>query len=110
MALTSDQIRGSGKGKAVNIVHTWKDHLWDMGGKEDPPTPRAVQLNQKTGSEVGGEGSLSGTPDAPAEIISESPGKGFSQSQHEPLATPPIEEINPLSQQGDFSRIAGKIF
>ena len=31
---------GSGsdtKGKAVAVLHTWKDHLWGMGSKGDPP-------------------------------------------------------------------------
>ena len=39
MALPGDQIRkaAQGKGKAVNISHTWKDHLWDMGSKKDIP-------------------------------------------------------------------------
>ncbi|KAK7055104.1 eukaryotic translation initiation factor SUI1 family protein [Favolaschia claudopus] len=40
MALASDNIRnGQEKGKAVYILHTWKDHLWDMGRKTDIPEP-----------------------------------------------------------------------
>ena len=39
MALPGDQIRKAtqGKGKAVHIYHTWKDHLWDIGSKKDIP-------------------------------------------------------------------------
>jgi len=39
MALPGDQLRkvAQGKGKAVHIAHTWKDHLWDMGSKKDIP-------------------------------------------------------------------------
>ncbi|KAJ7657881.1 eukaryotic translation initiation factor SUI1 family protein [Mycena polygramma] len=39
MALPSDQIQAGRqeKGKAVYILHTWKDHLWDMGSKPDVP-------------------------------------------------------------------------
>jgi translation initiation factor 2D len=39
MALPGDQIQkaAQGKGKAVHIFHTWKDHLWDMGSKKDIP-------------------------------------------------------------------------
>lgn len=92
MALKSDQIEGSGKGKAVNIVHVWKDHLWEMGGKEDPPAPRVIEFKQKTDSEVGGD------PDAPVESTSGSPGEGSSQPREEPPALP----TNPLSQQGIF--------
>ena len=37
MALPSNQLLKAedGKGKAVYISHTWKDHLWDMGSKKD---------------------------------------------------------------------------
>ena len=105
MALTSDQVRGAGKGKAVNIVHTWKDHLWEMGGREDPPAPRVIEFNQRTDSEVGAEVSASGDPDALAGLKPEGPGERPSQPQDEPLITPP-KEVNPLSQQGKISRIA----
>lgn len=107
MALTSDQIREAGKGKAVNIVHTWKDHLWEMGGKDDPPAPRVVELTQKTDSETGGEGISSDDLDTPAESKPEGLGEGPSQPQVEPLTAPPKEETNPLSQQGNFSHVLG---
>lgn len=100
MALRGDQIGGPGKGKAVNIVHTWKDHLWEMGGKEDPPAPRVAELNRETGSEAGGEGPPISNPDPPAEITPGSSGEGSPQLRGEPLATPPEEEANRLSQQG----------
>ena len=29
--------RAGGKEKAVQVLHTWKDHLFDMGNKADPP-------------------------------------------------------------------------
>jgi translation initiation factor 2D len=25
------------EGKAVLLIHTWKDHLWDMGSKPNVP-------------------------------------------------------------------------
>ena len=39
MALPSDQLRSSAKekGKAVLVVHAWKDFLFDMGSKTDLP-------------------------------------------------------------------------
>jgi len=38
MALPSNQLKPAGKkGKAVLIIHTWKDHLWEMGSKGDMP-------------------------------------------------------------------------
>jgi translation initiation factor 2D len=94
MALKGDQVGRSGKGKAVNIVHMWKDHLWEMGGKEDPPAPRVIELNRKTDTEADGEDPPSSDPDAPAETTSGSPGEGQPQDKS------PKEETNPLSQQG----------
>lgn len=99
MALTGDQVGGSGKGKAANIVHTWKDHLWEMGSKEDPPSPRVIELNQTSASKFG-EDPHSGDPDDPAANTSGSPEEEPSQPQDKPPATPLKEEMNPLSQQG----------
>ncbi|KAF8637107.1 hypothetical protein AX17_003011 [Amanita inopinata Kibby_2008] len=49
MAVPSDQMRDGDKGKAVLVVHTWKDHLWDMGSKADVPEPIAIQTPQNAG-------------------------------------------------------------
>jgi translation initiation factor 2D len=48
MALPSDQLKvdGKEKGKAVHIIHTWKDHLWDMGSKGD--IPEATSIHSST--------------------------------------------------------------
>lgn len=48
MAVTSDTLREADekdtKGKAVYVLHTWKDSLWDMGvsSKMDVPEPREI--------------------------------------------------------------------
>ncbi|KAJ7145797.1 hypothetical protein C8R44DRAFT_755904 [Mycena epipterygia] len=49
MALPSDQIQEGRqeKGKAVYVLHTWKDHLWDMGSKPDMPAPTSFALEQE---------------------------------------------------------------
>ena len=55
MAVSSDTLRQSEevdvKGKAVIILHTWKDALWDMGSskKADPPAPRTIQASPDSG-------------------------------------------------------------
>ncbi|KAF9007008.1 hypothetical protein BDQ17DRAFT_1423096 [Cyathus striatus] len=45
MALPSDLLREGGreKGKAVHVLHTWKDHLWDMGAKGDVPPGDVIE-------------------------------------------------------------------
>ena len=72
MAVSSDTLRQSEevdvKGKAVIVLHTWKDALWDMGSskKADPPAPRTIQASPDSGNEgstqpggsAGGEASV----------------------------------------------------
>jgi len=54
MAIDAGKIgRGVTKGKAVIVLHTWKDQLWAIGSKGDPP--EAVPV-----SETGGEGTGAG--------------------------------------------------
>jgi len=38
MLLDSEDIKEDEKGKAVHILHTWKDTLWQSGSKPDPPS------------------------------------------------------------------------
>jgi len=43
MALFSDEIREDGrKGKAVFVLHTWKDCLWELGTGGD--VPEAIEI------------------------------------------------------------------
>ncbi|KAL4071554.1 hypothetical protein V8B97DRAFT_2042362 [Scleroderma yunnanense] len=37
LAADLNVVGACGKGKAVHVLHTWKDHLFDMGNKGDPP-------------------------------------------------------------------------
>ncbi|KDR74004.1 hypothetical protein GALMADRAFT_250730 [Galerina marginata CBS 339.88] len=86
MALPSDRLRtaAGGKGKAVHIAHTWKDHLWDMGSKKDIPedtlltTNSVEEVDQEQDQEwnddetatmpPASENPASPTPDAPSSI------------------------------------------
>ena len=57
MAVSSDTLRSAEetdiKGKAVYVLHTWKDALWEMGPskKTDPPPPREVQAQPAENTE-----------------------------------------------------------
>ncbi|KAG7087712.1 hypothetical protein E1B28_013659 [Marasmius oreades] len=50
MAVSSDQLVDGGKekGKAVLVLHTWKDHLWGLGSKEEPPADVPIQTGANT--------------------------------------------------------------
>lgn len=43
MTLPSDLVEGGTKGKALTLLHAWKDQLWEMGGEERPPRPRLLR-------------------------------------------------------------------
>ncbi|KAF8591696.1 hypothetical protein K439DRAFT_1401788 [Ramaria rubella] len=39
MAVHAEELKESAKGKAVHVLHTFGDSLWEMGGKSEPPKP-----------------------------------------------------------------------
>lgn len=56
MALDADKIdHGVTKGKAVIVLHTWKDHLWAIGSKGEPPEDVAVSARGDEETGVGGD-------------------------------------------------------
>ncbi|KZP05816.1 hypothetical protein FIBSPDRAFT_963615 [Athelia psychrophila] len=70
MALSAEDVRArgereneKGRGKAVLVLHTWKDCLWEMGAGGDVPAPQNVgeaaeseqqQGEEHVGAQVGG--------------------------------------------------------
>ncbi|KAF9478572.1 eukaryotic translation initiation factor SUI1 family protein [Pholiota conissans] len=68
MALPSDQLRSpvKEKGKAVHVIQTWKDHLWDMGSKGDIPADTVLDQEGEDISdsedEKGGSNEAAATP------------------------------------------------
>ncbi|KAF7329716.1 Eukaryotic translation initiation factor SUI1 family protein [Mycena kentingensis (nom. inval.)] len=75
MALSGDQIQSGRqeKGKAVYTLHTWKDHLWDMGSKGDMPESLPMDTDAEPDSTI---------PDAP------SPPTLDSLTVNDPVASP----------------------
>lgn len=68
LLLDSKDIKEDEKGKAVHVLHTWKDALWQSGKKGDPPTDvpnlkAAREAHAKTsegaGAATGGAGEVS---------------------------------------------------
>ena len=37
LAVDLGVVKDGGKGKAVHVLHSWKDYLFDLGSKVDPP-------------------------------------------------------------------------
>ncbi|RDB15094.1 Eukaryotic translation initiation factor 2D [Hypsizygus marmoreus] len=77
MALPGDMIdAGQEKGKAVYVLHTWKDHLWEMGSKGDVPEPTPIgsgaeeQTSQPADSDAAGDGSQQAADSPPTNDLS----------------------------------------
>jgi len=49
MAIPGDQMTGDAKGKAVFVLQTWNDHLWEMGSNGDVPESRVWGGPQEEG-------------------------------------------------------------
>ena len=80
MAVDADKIdRGVTKGKAVIVFHTWKDHLWTIGSKGEPPEAVGVSVAGGEGADVG-DGKDAGADggaevgDEPVEEVVDGPG------------------------------------
>ena len=48
MAVRGDDMGEDGKkGKAVYVLHTWKDCLWELGGGGEVPEPRNLEVESR---------------------------------------------------------------
>jgi translation initiation factor 2D len=101
------------KGKAVLVLHTWKDWLWDMGSKGDVPLPTPLAL-RADGDKEGGEAekeSLSGAADEVDTMVGAIAVLGVSEdAQAEAASSPPpsAEDAvpqNTLTPQGKVMKL-----
>jgi translation initiation factor 2D len=76
LAVDADKInRGVTKGKAVILLHTWKDHLWAIGSKGEPP--EAVSSSAVGGQDTAGVGDeKDGGADSGGVVADAPPGEG----------------------------------
>ncbi|KAL1684705.1 hypothetical protein GGG16DRAFT_67781 [Schizophyllum commune] len=86
MALSSDELKEDHKGKAVLITHTWKDHLWEMGPKTEPP-----------------EDILLTAPTADGQADADSDDEAGGPVSNEPAATP--ERKGPVYTPAEVSQL-----
>lgn len=78
MAVDTDKVnRGVTKGKAVIMLHTWKDHLWAIGSRGEPP--EAVSASAM-GEDTGVGDDRDGDADGGGESADAPPGEG-----HQPV-------------------------
>jgi translation initiation factor 2D len=99
MAIDADKINhGVTKGKAVIVLHTWKDYLWAIGSKGEPPEAVAVSApgDEETGT---GDDDKDAEPDG-GEGADAPTGTGQEPAVGDGPASEPEEKLTP---EGMFS-------
>nr|VWO97767.1 Mixed-linked glucanase [Ganoderma boninense] len=93
MALSSDTLSSAesmdAKGKAVYILHAWKDALWEMGPskKTDPPAPVEIKSSE-TETTVGDDAASGDNSTAVSAEVSPSPSSDATPAQVEGQVDP----------------------
>lgn len=96
MAVSGRELEdGEKKGKAVYVLHTWKDCLWELGGGGEAPEPREV------GGEVPGTGD--GIQDGEGNEVEEISKLQTDEGDKEPSAEAESSDSPALSPTGAFS-------
>lgn len=90
MALPSHLVEGGTKGKALTLLHAWKDQLWIIGGEERPPRPRL--FDGTANGEDDSDEWASDEVEAVAELQPENSGSEDTQRELSPEGVPPVPE------------------
>jgi translation initiation factor 2D len=100
MMVSEDKMADAGKGKAVKVLHTWKDALWQLGGGGD--LPEVVELDVR---DAVADMSVSEEVEREVERTEDALGAppDASDAPHPPSLDPPTIETT-LSPQGPSSR------
>ncbi|KAI6020548.1 hypothetical protein EDC04DRAFT_3118322 [Pisolithus marmoratus] len=59
LAADLEKLKAGGKGRAVHLLHSWKDYLFAMGSKADPPG--VVEIQEVGENKESEEGEIAGT-------------------------------------------------
>lgn len=112
LAVDLNVVRAGGKGKAVHVLHTWKDHLFDLGRKVDPPgiVEMEVVSEAMEGKELETGADPAGMKDSPDADVDEGDGKnvdrfGLQPKVGSPPSAAPKTRVQPevqLSKEGDL--------
>ncbi|KAI0340373.1 eukaryotic translation initiation factor SUI1 family protein [Trametopsis cervina] len=107
-ALSSDELKQASdedaKGKAVYVLHTWKDFMWDMGSsnKLDMPEPREIvhtseapQDDSEDGSKAGGSEDKAAQDDVRNTPMGSQSAQESSQDTQRPLEDVSVPTLPP---------------
>jgi len=99
MAVDTDQITDDNtvKGRAVIVLHTWKDHLWMIGAKGEPPEPVPLSSKPQEEGQAVNANKSHDTPSADRESIETTSAPTAELDLVEPLQdeTSPEQSLSP---------------
>jgi hypothetical protein len=94
MAVDTAELKEGAKGKAVHVLHTFGDSLWEMGCKSDPPEPFETSPVPNSVDETNNSSEAGPSTEAPEtgrthdEDVSKTT-EGTSQQEDTPSASSP---------------------
>ncbi|KAI5985697.1 hypothetical protein EDC04DRAFT_1574615 [Pisolithus marmoratus] len=104
LAVDLGKLKAGGKGKAVHLLHSWKDYLYTMGSKVDPPGVVEIQEvgeSKESKGEIAGT-SATGEQGRPSVEVQEVEG---TKPPVDPVPGPLVQQPRPapqLSKEGEF--------
>ena len=112
LAVDLNVMRAGGKGKAVYVLHTWKDHMFDLGRKGDPPGIVEMEVVGEAieGGDLKTAADPAGVEDSPDAHAGEGDDKNADRSDLQPnVGSPPsaapktrVQPEAQLSKEGDL--------
>ncbi|KAI6019276.1 hypothetical protein BKA83DRAFT_4303738 [Pisolithus microcarpus] len=106
LAVDLGSLTAGGKGKAVHLLHSWKDCLFNVGSKVDPPGV-LVEIQEVGESKGGAEGQAEeteviGERDEPSAEVQEVGGTDFGEDDADPHVDPApkhlVQQPRPATQ------------
>ncbi|KAI5999980.1 hypothetical protein EDD15DRAFT_2235943 [Pisolithus albus] len=87
LAADLGSLKAGGKGKAVHLLHSWKDCLFNVGSKIDPPEV-LVEIQEVGESNEGAETDVVGERDEPSAEVREVGGADLGEDDADPHVDP----------------------
>ncbi|KAK0518712.1 hypothetical protein OC842_007707 [Tilletia horrida] len=96
-----------GKGKAARVIHSYRDTIWELGGKLKPPADADFDLAalvQQPGEGESEEGKQDGaTGENPADVTGATGAQAEDQEEHASAAAPPQQQEEEEEEEEDLA-------
>lgn len=107
MAVDREELKVGAKGKAVYVLHTFGDSLWEMGCKSDPPESFeafSIPASSVDESDRPGEAGPSTETQGTVQANDDDPSNTEGTSQQEDMPPASLPELTPQGRHGSSIR------